>query len=121
MGSGPVTLVGDAAHPMLTSLGHGAAMAMEDAAILAELIGGADDISSALRAHEDARRDRTRAVVEATRAISDFEQSQGPARRRFRDAYFRFMPHRALVARLEPALTFPGHMTPDRTVRGGTL
>ncbi|MFC9664054.1 FAD-dependent oxidoreductase [Nocardia sp. NPDC127606] len=119
-GSGPVTLVGDAAHPMLTSLGQGAAMAIEDAAILAEQIGGADDISSALRAYEDGRRDRTRAVVEATRAISDFEQSQGPVRRRFRDAYFRLMPHRALVARLEPALTFPGHMTPGRTVRGGT-
>lgn len=107
-GTGPVTLLGDAAHPMLTSLGQGSAMAIEDAVVLARHVEAQPDGPRALRAYEDARRDRTRAIVEATRSISDFEQSQGPFRRRLRDAYFRYMSHKALVGSLEPALTFPG-------------
>ncbi|WP_017601787.1 FAD-dependent oxidoreductase [Nocardiopsis lucentensis] len=107
-GTGPVTLLGDAAHPMLTSLGQGSAMAIEDAVVLARHVQAQPDGPRALRAYEDARRERTRAIVTATRAISDFEQSQGPVRRRVRDAYFRHMPHASLVGRLEPALTFPG-------------
>ncbi|GGZ38464.1 FAD-dependent monooxygenase [Streptomyces inusitatus] len=107
-GTGPVTLLGDAAHPMLTSLGQGSAMAMEDAAVLARHLRHAPDVPRGLRGYEAARYDRTRTIVEATRSISDFEQSQGPVRRRIRDAYFRLMPHRTLVGKLEPALTFPG-------------
>ncbi len=107
-GTGPVTLLGDAAHPMLTSLGQGSAMAIEDAVVLAHHLKAQPDASLALRAYEDARRERTRGIVEATRSISDFEQSEGPVRRRIRDAYFRYMSHAGLVGRLEPALTFPG-------------
>ncbi|WP_030605655.1 FAD-dependent oxidoreductase, partial [Streptomyces rimosus] len=43
-GRGPVTLLGDAAHPMLTSLGQGSAMAIEDAAVLVRHLTGAEDI-----------------------------------------------------------------------------
>ena len=38
-GKGPVTLLGDAAHPMLPYLAQGAAMAIEDAAVLAQRLG----------------------------------------------------------------------------------
>ncbi|MDT0330172.1 FAD-dependent oxidoreductase [Nocardiopsis lambiniae] len=114
-GAGPVTLLGDAAHPMLTSLGQGSAMAIEDAVVLAHHLRAGRDVPTALRAYEDARRERTRGIVEATRAISDFEQSEGPVRRRLRDAYFRYMSHPGLVGRLEPALTFPG-----AGIEGGT-
>ncbi|MEU1901590.1 FAD-dependent monooxygenase [Nocardiopsis dassonvillei] len=114
-GHGPVTLLGDAAHPMLTSLGQGSAMAMEDAVVLAHCLRESDHVPTALRAYEDSRRERTRGIVEATRAISDFEQSEGPVRRRVRDAYFRFMSHRSLVGKLEPALTFP---SPVSSVKG---
>ena len=37
-GKGPVTLLGDAAHPMLPYLAQGAAMAIEDAAVLAQCL-----------------------------------------------------------------------------------
>ncbi|MFH9660187.1 FAD-dependent monooxygenase [Streptomyces sp. NPDC017248] len=105
-GQGPVTLLGDAAHPMLTSLGQGSGMAIEDAAVLSHRLRDATDIPAALRAYEDDRRERTRAMVAASRSVSDFEQSENPVRRPVRDAYFRFMPDRKLTATLEQALTF---------------
>ncbi|MFD4258365.1 FAD-dependent oxidoreductase [Streptomyces sp. NPDC058534] len=105
-GRGPVTLLGDAAHPMLTSLGQGSGMAIEDAAVLARRLHGATDIPAALRAYEDERRERTRAMVASSRSVSDFEQSENPVRRPIRDAYFRFIPDRKLTATLEQSLTF---------------
>ncbi|MEU3712881.1 FAD-dependent monooxygenase [Streptomyces catenulae] len=106
-GRGPVTLLGDAAHPMLTSLGQGSGMAIEDAVVLGRHLAGATDVPAALRRYEDERRERTRALVAASRAISTFEQSENPVRRPVRDAYFKFMPRRKLTRTLEDALTFP--------------
>ncbi|MFF4369020.1 FAD-dependent monooxygenase [Streptomyces sp. NPDC001594] len=106
-GRGPVTLLGDAAHPMLTSLGQGSGMAIEDAVVLGRALRGASDLPRALRRYEDERRERTRGMVAASRGISTFEQSEDPIRRPVRDAYFRFMPERRLTRTLEGALTFP--------------
>jgi salicylate hydroxylase len=59
-GVGPVTLIGDAAHPMLPFLAQGAGMAIEDAAVLAEMLGKSlADPVDALRAYEGARWHRT--------------------------------------------------------------
>jgi len=66
---GPVTLLGDAAHPMLPFLAQGAAMAIEDAAVLADCMGRfPDDIPSAMRRYERARRGRTAKVQKAARS-----------------------------------------------------
>ena len=64
---GRVTLLGDAAHPMLPFLAQGAAMAIEDAAVLAHQVGGAADIPGALLAYQGDRLARTRRVQEASR------------------------------------------------------
>lgn len=68
-GSGPVTLLGDAAHPMLPFLAQGAALAIEDAAVLAHCLQHAgDDIAGAMRRYEHLRRRRAaRAQREAQR------------------------------------------------------
>jgi salicylate hydroxylase len=59
-GRGPVTLLGDAAHPMLPYLAQGAAMAIEDAAVLAlRLADMPDDPAAAMRRYERQRRERT--------------------------------------------------------------
>ena len=64
----PVTLLGDAAHPMLPFLAQGGAMAIEDAAVLANCVARDEDIARALRAYERARRSRVaRAQREARR------------------------------------------------------
>lgn len=66
---GPVALLGDAAHPMLPFLAQGAAMAIEDAAVLANCMGRySHDIASAMRRYERARRRRTAKVQNAARS-----------------------------------------------------
>jgi salicylate hydroxylase len=59
---GNVTLLGDAAHPMLPFLSQGAAMALEDAYVLAAAIDTLDDCDTALSAYEAERRARTARV-----------------------------------------------------------
>jgi salicylate hydroxylase len=67
-GKGPVTLLGDAAHPMLPYLGQGAAMAIEDAAVLADnMARRPDDLPAAMRRYEAARRRRTARVQRTAR------------------------------------------------------
>jgi len=67
-GKGPVTLLGDAAHPMLPYLAQGAAMAIEDAAILAkELARTPDKPATGMRRYEAARRRRTARAQRAAR------------------------------------------------------
>jgi salicylate hydroxylase len=57
---GPAALLGDAAHPMLPYLAQGAAMAIEDAAVVADCLARRpDDPARALRAYCSARRGRT--------------------------------------------------------------
>ncbi len=60
---GQVTLIGDAAHAMLPYMAQGAAMAIEDAAVLARhLPRNVANIASALRAFERERKPRVRHV-----------------------------------------------------------
>lgn len=67
-GTGPVTLLGDAAHPMLPFLAQGAAMAIEDAAVLASCLAQTpDDPPTALRTYEQMRHRRTARVQRAAR------------------------------------------------------
>lgn len=77
---GPVTLIGDAAHPMLPFLAQGAAMAIEDADILARCLAspGADP-EPGLRRYEAIRRARVRRVQQEARANSRTYHMAGPA------------------------------------------
>jgi len=62
---GRMTLLGDAAHPMLPHLGQGVNQALEDGVALATLLGAIDDparVPDALRAYESLRRARTAQV-----------------------------------------------------------
>ncbi|MFH5822888.1 FAD-dependent monooxygenase [Georgenia sp. AZ-5] len=67
--AGRLTLLGDAAHPMLPHLGQGANQAMEDAAALATVLAHADRASAprALQVYEHVRRERTSAVQRGAR------------------------------------------------------
>ena len=78
-GVGPVTLIGDAAHPMLPFLAQGAGMAIEDAVVLADLLSKyLDDPADALRAYEGARRVRTARAQQASRRQARIYGRTGP-------------------------------------------
>jgi len=65
---GRVTLLGDAAHPMLPYLGQGACQALEDGAVLATALAAeAADPVTGLARYEDTRRPRASQVVLAAR------------------------------------------------------
>jgi salicylate hydroxylase len=67
-GKGRVTLLGDAAHPMLPFLAQGAASAIEDALALARHLQGVEEVAPALRAYEAERAPRARRMQETARA-----------------------------------------------------
>jgi salicylate hydroxylase len=60
---GRVCVMGDAAHPTLPFLAQGANMALEDAIIIARCLDAFDDVPQALRHYEQARLERTAAIV----------------------------------------------------------
>ena len=62
-GRGCITLLGDAAHPMLPHTGQGAAQALEDAVALGLAMDGRRPVDDALRLYEAVRERRTRRFV----------------------------------------------------------
>jgi 2-polyprenyl-6-methoxyphenol hydroxylase-like FAD-dependent oxidoreductase len=66
---GPVLVVGDAAHPMRPHLGQGGCQGIEDAAILARFVDGADDLPMAFARFAAFRRPRVRSLVRESALI----------------------------------------------------
>ena len=62
-----ITLLGDACHAALPFMAQGAAMAIEDAAVLARCIAQDTDVPAALAHYESLRRDRTAQVQRRSR------------------------------------------------------
>ncbi|WP_021599333.1 FAD-dependent monooxygenase [Actinomadura welshii] len=86
---GPITLLGDAAHPMFPFFGQGAAQAVEDAAVLARcLAGDLDDPSRALRRYEELRIPRTTRLQEVSHGRAHINHLPDGPEQRARDASF---------------------------------
>ncbi|WP_246249970.1 FAD-dependent monooxygenase [Actinomadura litoris] len=86
---GPVTLLGDAAHPMFPFFAQGAAQAVEDAAVLARCLAeDAADPSRALRRYEALRLPRTTRLQEVSHARSEVNHLPDGPDQRARDASF---------------------------------
>jgi len=78
-GMGAVTLIGDAAHPALPFLAQGSCLAIEDAAVLADMLGTyLDEPADALRAYEGARWHRTMRAQSLSRRQGRIYGLNGP-------------------------------------------
>lgn len=75
---GGITLIGDAAHPMLPFLGQGAAMSIEDAWVLARALAGAASLPEALRRFVAARQPRTAWVMQRSRETGERYHNADP-------------------------------------------
>jgi salicylate hydroxylase len=64
---GRVTLLGDACHPTLPYMAQGAAMAIEDGAVLARCVTQGSDVPASLKRYESLRRDRTARIQAGSR------------------------------------------------------
>ena len=79
---GRITLLGDAAHPLLQYLAQGACMALEDAATLGEALRVCgDDLPAAFGLYERSRITRTARVVLLTREMGRLYHAKGVERR----------------------------------------
>jgi 2-polyprenyl-6-methoxyphenol hydroxylase-like FAD-dependent oxidoreductase len=107
-GDGPVTLLGDAAHPMTPNLGQGACQAIEDAVVLGHTLAHASDLVAGLRRYEDARRDRTRRIVETAWRFGVMAQWESAAARWLRDHLTAWTPRRLAQRQIAWAQRFPG-------------
>jgi 2-polyprenyl-6-methoxyphenol hydroxylase-like FAD-dependent oxidoreductase len=96
-GKGPVTLLGDAAHPMLPHTGQGAAQALEDAVAVNLALRSGDDTSASLRRYERVRSARTRAIVKRGRRIGRFTTTKNPAISWLRSTALRIMPMKVVL------------------------
>ena len=74
---GAVALLGDAAHPMLPFLGLGAAMAIEDAMVLARVLAESPDPAGLAR-YAALRQPRTRLIADLSRVQGELSQRRDP-------------------------------------------
>jgi salicylate hydroxylase len=65
--TGRVTLLGDACHPTLPFMAQGAAMAIEDAAVLSRSLAKAETVAEGLARYESLRKARTAGVQKGSR------------------------------------------------------
>lgn len=96
-GTGRMTLVGDAAHPMLPHAGQGAAQALEDAVALGRALAQAADVEQALRGYERIRQPRAARVVNAAKRNARMSMLSGRVSTWLRDALFQHIPERLIL------------------------
>jgi 2-polyprenyl-6-methoxyphenol hydroxylase-like FAD-dependent oxidoreductase len=79
-GEGPVTLLGDAAHPALPYLAQGAVMALEDSVVLGHCVAAEPTMARALRAYERQRSPRVARLARLSRRQGRIYHLSGPLR-----------------------------------------
>lgn len=89
--TGRLTVLGDAAHPMLPFMAQGANQAVEDAVELASLLAGAcrEEVPELLVGYEEARAPRTAAIQRGSRGQTEIMHLPDGPRQRERDQLMR--------------------------------
>jgi len=92
-----VTLLGDAAHPVLPHTGQGAAQAMVDAVTLGRALNRGADVERALRSYEQERRQKTATVLAQGRRTARVMRTRNPVACYIREVAVRLIPIKPLV------------------------
>ena len=91
-GDGVVTLLGDAAHPLLPHTGQGAAQAIVDAIALGQVLQDGANVADALRAYERERRAKTAVLVAQGRRTARVMRIRNPIACGLREVAIRLVP-----------------------------
>ncbi len=75
---GRVVLAGDAAHATTPHMAQGASMALEDAVVLTDCLGGSGSLEQALQRYTARRFERCRRVVEASLQLGEWQMRPEP-------------------------------------------
>lgn len=111
--SGPITLLGDAAHPTTPNLGLGGCMAIEDALVLARALAGNRAYGQALAQYEHERHPRTARVVKMSRLMGRTGSIRNPLLARGWRMANAVTPARMAAAMLAREVTYdPGPLKP---------
>jgi len=105
-GAGPVTLAGDAAHPMTPNLGQGGCQGIEDAIVLARTLRNVQRVETALREYEALRIARTTPIVRRSRQIGAIGQIEGALARGVRDFVLGSIPASVALRELESVISY---------------
>lgn len=89
---GRVVLLGDAAHPMVYTMGQGANTTLEDAVVLAHHLRAAPSVEEALTAYSTERAPRLARMVRQSRMMGAVGQVRNPVAAWLRDRAFAIMP-----------------------------
>jgi 2-polyprenyl-6-methoxyphenol hydroxylase-like FAD-dependent oxidoreductase len=111
-GDGPITLLGDAAHPTTPNLGQGACMAIEDAAVVAQALAAIPDVATAFRVYEMTRFERTARMVRASLKLGALGQWENGLACAVRNLVMRMSPERGLRKRIRDLWFYDAWNTP---------
>ena len=102
-----VVLLGDAAHAMTPNVGQGAAMAIEDAYVLAEELASDKPVDTALADYQSRRKPRVENMQRQSWNVGRVGQWESGIARGIRDLLFSAIPASAAASRLEATLAKP--------------
>ena len=108
--SGPVTLLGDAAHPMTPNFGQGGAQAIEDAVVLSRSIARNPDPTSAYRQYEQLRSPRTKFFVDGSFRFGRITQGGSWPARLIRNHVVPALPRFIMERNLRKQFDFRSHL-----------
>ena len=104
---GRVVLIGDAAHAMTPNMGQGAGMALEDAAVLVELLKTGVEVSQALQSYQARRAGRVSWVQNQSRRIGQIGQLENALACRLRNTVLKLVPDRVSTSALRRLVSQP--------------
>lgn len=97
-----ITLLGDAAHPTLPTLGQGACMALEDALVISKCLIENAEVIPAFQEYESLRFPRTKMIVEESREAAQMMKWENPVAVALREIVMKLLPTPVLKNKIKP-------------------